>query len=207
MPSDQPSLSENEIYLRVNAPVFFDDLMSAHTASLIERGDPEALTAWKEIRQQSGQEFAAVPAEEIARVGEEREKKSFDMQSIEFAAALTRFAAESDIPLSQYDLSPQKAVAVYGKILEEELELRLSDAAQDLPPVDRQMEANREIDQSKTRHQALTDPRTNSFGLSQAARDELIEDQRKVGKLAREAQQQSLDPSQDHDIDPPDHDD
>ncbi|WP_428305418.1 hypothetical protein [Lacipirellula sp.] len=208
MSSSPRTLTEDEISLRVAAPVFFEELIGAHTASLVEKGDPEAFTSWKEIRQQSDREFASLSAEELLQVNEQRQAQPFERQSIEFAAALTRFAAEADIPLDQHNISPHQAVACYSKIIRNEWEQDLAASEEGMPREDLRFVAAREIEQSKAEYLELTEPAKQKFGeMSQAARNEFLDDQRQVGQAALQAQRQSLQQSPARDIDPPEHDD
>lgn len=205
MSSNQRSLTEDEVYLRVAAPGFFEELVSAHTASLIESGNPEAFTAWKEVRLRNDREFATLADEERRQVNELRQSQSFERQSVDFAAAVTRFAAEAEIPLAQYNLSPQEAVDLHRRIIHEEWEQDLGDIA---PQEDMRFVASREIEQSRNRHLEETAPERNEFGkMSQTAREEFLNEQREVGKAALLAQQQSPHQTQDRDIDPPEHGD
>lgn len=197
MPAEQPSLSDEELHLRVAAPLFFEDLVGSHTDTIVEAKNPEAFAAWKEIRQQADREFAALSAETLLEVAREQQSKPFDTQCNDLAEALSRFAAHADIPLEGGLGSTEETLASCAKILQGEREfdftIEPSSAHRPAPPRDPRFEAGREIDQSRAAYREQTEPALNEFReMSQSARDEFLAEQRQIGKEALRSQTQSI---------------
>lgn len=204
MSNQNHAISNDEIYLRVTAPMFFEDLIGAHTATLVERADPEAFASWKQIRLVRETAFAAISSEHLVEVDRQRQEKSFEAQSLDFAAALARFGAESEIPLERHNLSPRQAGELYVNILREEwgqervpagmsFVPERNDGSDTVSQEDLRFVVNREIDASKVKHIQQTDPALNTFkGMSAAARDEFLKEQRAIGQEVLTAQEQSF---------------
>lgn len=214
-------LSQDEIFLRANAPQFFQELRDAHTATLIEQGNPEALTAWKEVNQLRDLQYDQLPPDIKMNAGETQEQRSIEMQGLEFAGATTRYAAENDISFNEQGLTPGQLADSYARVQREELEhdmlqTALDDGPEptrqaphrghdapsqtmgDVPlPEDKRFEVARQIDAAKEQHRQQTEPSRNAFGeMSDQARQEFLEEQKQVAQDALHTQQQSIDQAQ-----------
>jgi hypothetical protein len=204
MSTNENLLSDDEVYLRVTAPNFFKELIDSHTATLVQEGNPEALTAWKQSREIKDHLFAELAPKAQLEIGEQRDGSSLEMQSVKFTAALNRLAAEYDMPVNH--VNHEQAAHAYSKVLHEEWVHQGINPDDPIPAEDMQFVVNRDIEESKKLHHERTEPRINSFGkMTKDEKDRFMADQVDVGKSALEAKEISLDKNQGRDIDPPDH--
>lgn len=215
MPAEDQLLSEDEIHLRVAAPDFFKELIDSRTATLWQEGNLEALTAWKQEREQKDRLFAELAPQVKLDVSQQSQDVSFEMQAVQFAAAFNRLAAEYDMPVEGMQIDAEQAARAYAKVLHEKWTQEhqsLPSAAQtigdeEIPREDMRFVVGREIEASKERHHEATEPTRNALGeMSQAAKDDYLAEQLQAGKAAVKAQEVSLQKTQDRDQEPPDRD-
>lgn len=181
MSNNDHFLSEDEIHFRIASPEFFKELIDSRTATLIEEGNPEALTAWKETREHKDRLFAELAPQVKLDVEERGYSISLERQIVEFVAAFNRLAAEYELPIEKLNTDSKQAADAYAKLLHERF------FAEDM-----RFTVAREIDASKQGHHQATEPKSNSFGKeSQATRSSYLAEQVKIGGKAQEAQELS----------------
>lgn len=201
-----PTLSEDELYLRVNHPKFFNELVDAHTATLVEQHDTEGLTAWKETTEQRNHAFAEIDSLTKEHMQSQQQAMSHDMQGVQFSAAVMRYSADNNIPFQHAEIDREQAAAAYEQVEREEREpLNLPPAREPgqtigdepAPKEDLRFVANREIDESRRRHAEAIDPAQHSFGdMAADAKADFMAEQDKVSREAIKAQEQSLQQTQ-----------
>lgn len=196
MPANDQLLSEDEIHLRVAAPDFFKELIDSRTATLMQEGDLEALTAWKQSTEQKDRLFAELAPQVKLDFDQRQQNMSFDMQVVQFAAAFNRLAAEYEMPVEGRQIDSQQAARAYAQILREkwtqenqllpsaaEPEQNIGD--QEIPREDMRFVVAREIDASRKDYREATEPSLNTGPkMGQIAREEFLAEQKRIAAEA-----------------------
>lgn len=190
MPPKTNSISGDEMTLRLHAPKFFQELIDSRTASLIEANDPEALTAWKQEREQKDQLW-----KEILKDNPQVQQQVLDREVLEqsvkgFALEFSRRVPEINEEVLQESLTD---------IIRNEQDPPWDHNA---PPLDMRHTVAKELDNKK--EQELNDRNLSAHSMPGAGREEFLKEQLSVGKEVEAVKnEQAIPPKK---IDPPSND-
>jgi hypothetical protein len=167
MPPQTSSISGDEIYLRLHSPKFFKELIDSRTASLVAAGDVEALAAWNQERSQKDRLWA-----ELLDSAPNLKQKVLEIETFQDAVKgfVTQFAN-----VGSFQIDP--------KVFEASIEDLLREEHEPQPPIDWQMEVNKEIDAFNAKEREVRNLEKNVFGRDAAAeRKDFLADQERIGK-------------------------
>lgn len=138
MPPKSNNISGDEMYLRLHAPKFFKELIDSRTATLMEAGNPEDLTAWKQERQQKDQLWKEMIQETPGLQQQVLDKEIFQKAVQGYAQEVSK--------LDPKNIDPEVMEASIADLIQGELDPLWDNNA---PPLDMRFVAAAQIDKHR----------------------------------------------------------